>query len=74
MNDEAEFEKVRDRFSPEAQQSLYMLLAGYSFSEALEEQTLSQLEEQIDPEDFAASLARPSTQAQFWVVEDEEEL
>ena len=74
VTDEAAYERVKERFNPEAQQILYMLLAGYSFSEALEEQALSQVEEKIDPEDIAAALARPSTQAQFWVVEDEEEL
>ncbi len=70
----AEFEQVRDRFPSEAQDALYMLWAGYTFSEALEELALSRAEEQFDPQDLDSALQRTGTQAQFWVVEDEEEL
>ena len=69
-----EFEQVKDRFQPEAQDAMYMLLAGYSFSEALEELALSQAETPFDPQDIDSALQRTGSQAQFWVVEDEEEL
>jgi len=74
VTDTAEFEAVQDQFPPEAQDAMYMLLAGYSFSEALDELALSQQAEQFDPQDLDAALQRKGTQARFWVVEDEEEL
>ena len=53
---------------------MYMLLAGYSFAEALDELALAPEQEQFDPEDIDSALNRVGTKAQFWVVENEEEL
>ena len=69
-----EFEQVSDQFPPEAQDAIYMLLAGYSFTEALDELALSPEEEHFDPLDIDSALNRVGSQAQFWVVENEEEL
>jgi len=71
---EAEYEEVKAQFPPEGQETLYMLLAGYTFTEVLDELALQPEAGAVDTTDIAAALDRPGTQARFWVAEDEEEL
>ena len=74
VKNDGEFEQISEQFPSEAQDAMYMLLAGYSFAEALDELALSTKEEQFDPLDIDSALNRVGSKAQFWVVENEEEL
>ncbi len=55
VKNDGEFEQISEQFPSEAQDAMYMLLAGYSFAEALDELALSTKEEQFDPLDIDSS-------------------
>ena len=69
---EEDFALVANRFPQEAQAAIEMLLAGYSYQEALDE--LNAPATDVDADDIDAALARFGSQGRLWVVDDEEEL
>lgn len=75
IHHEDDYEQLKEHFPQEAQDALYMLLAGYEYGQALDELHQSQAEEpDVDTDNIAAALARSGSRAHFWVVDDEEEL
>lgn len=73
IQDEKDYETKKERLSAQERDAVSMLLAGYSLGEALAELG-TQDESTVDTDDFATSLTKPGSQAQFWMVEEEEEL
>jgi len=71
ITDEDEFAAVADRFPLEAHTAVEMLLAGYTYQEALDE--LHTPATDVDADDIDAVLDFGS-QGRLWVVDNEEEL
>ena len=73
MKIEADLEsaRVNEQIPPDAYEGLFMLMAGASFEEALNE-VVPAAPESVDTEDFSTALARPESQAHF--AENEEAL
>jgi superfamily I DNA/RNA helicase/mRNA-degrading endonuclease RelE of RelBE toxin-antitoxin system len=67
-----------DRLSPylpeDCSDFLYLLAAGYGFTEAMEEATRPRPVVAVDQDDFAAAVDRPESRAAFHVVEGESAL
>ena len=75
ISHEEDYERLKKHFPQEAQDALYMLLAGYEYGQVLDELHQSPEEEpDVDTDNIAAALARTGSRAHFWVVDDEEEL
>ncbi|TNC85289.1 MAG: DNA helicase [Thalassolituus sp.] len=72
LRSETELEALEQRLPTEAFEPLYLLAAGTPW-EDIEDDYLSGSAE-VDTSDISAALDRPTTQQQFWVVEDEMEL
>lgn len=72
ITDEDGFAAIADRFPLEAQSAIEMLLAGYTYQEALDE--LHAPATDVDTDDIDAALARFGSQGRLWVVDNEEEL
>ena len=72
ITDEEGFAAIADRFPQEAQSAIEMLLAGYTYREALDE--LHAPATNVDADDIDAALARFGSQGRLWVVDNEEEL
>ena len=72
MTDEDGFAAVADRFPLDAQSAIEMMLAGYTYQEALDE--LHTPATDPDTDDIDAALARFGSQGRLWVVDNEEEL
>ena len=73
VSHEFDFQQIKALFPAEAQDALFMLLAGYTFKEARAELSLAD-EGAVDVEDLDKALDRPGSKAQFWVVDNQEEL
>jgi superfamily I DNA/RNA helicase len=74
---EADLDRLSRYLPQEATDALYMLGAGYSVDETIEELARSvpaAMAEPVDTTDFAAALERPSTQRQFKLIADDAEL
>ncbi|MBV0932075.1 UvrD-helicase domain-containing protein [Marinobacterium weihaiense] len=70
---EAELEALESRLPVEAYEPLYLLAAGADWQE-IEQDYLAPQAAGVDTDDIAAALARPSSQRQFWVVDNDLEL
>jgi mRNA-degrading endonuclease RelE of RelBE toxin-antitoxin system len=72
---EAQLDLLAPHLPSDAADMLFLLAAGYSFHEALEEASRpKELVPAIDVEDFQAALERPMSQESFHLVEGEDEL
>ena len=81
---EGQLDALAPHLPEDAAEMLYLLAAGYSLMEAIEEAGASRAEAvapgvaaapaEIDTNDFAAALARPESQRLFRIVDNEEEL
>lgn len=78
LREESDLDGLVPYLPKEAADALYLLAAGYS-----PEQTIDELDRQrpadpekpeFDPDDFEAALQRPGTQREFKIVEDDHEL
>lgn len=79
LREEADLDELAPYLPQEAADALYLLAAGYSPDQTIEELDRSKPRAPIDkpefdPDDFAAALERPGTQQQFKVVADDHEL
>ncbi len=72
IRNDAELERLEQRFPQEAYESLFMLASGYSLQEVLNERKAG--DEHVDPEDFEAALKKEDSQRRFYVVEEAKEL
>ena len=72
ITNEERFASVADSFPLIAQTGIEMLLAGYTYQEALDE--LNAPTTNVDTDDIDAALARFGSQGRLWVVDNEEEL
>jgi len=70
---EHELDTHEARFPPEASESLYMLFAGYSYEEIVNEREAGK-EQKINTSDFSSALDRLVTQSRFFVADDEIEV
>jgi len=61
------------RFPSEASEALFMLMAGYTYEDIINEREASE-EQAINTADFSAALDRLVTQSRFFVVDDEIEV
>lgn len=73
LTSEKALEKAEARLPVEAFEALYLLAAGTSLDEVLQEYAVKK-EQPVDIDDFAAALEHPATQRRFHVPEDEQEL
>lgn len=73
LTSERALEKAEARLPVEAFEALYLLAAGTSLSDILQEYTAPK-QLPIDTQDFEAALEHPATQRRFHVPEDEQEL
>ena len=71
---EQELEKIEARLPIEAFEALYLLAAGTSLPDVLQEYAASKQAKPVDTQDFEAALEHPATQRRFHVPEDEQEL
>jgi mRNA-degrading endonuclease RelE of RelBE toxin-antitoxin system len=69
-----DLDKLAPHLPEEVSELLYMLAAGYSLAEALEEMAHAAAVEPVDTEDFSAALSRPQSQRMFSFVDDAEQL
>lgn len=73
LTSEQALEKAEARLPVEAFEALYLLAAGTSLSDVLQEYAAPK-QHAVDTQDFAAALEHPATQRRFHVPEDEQEL
>jgi hypothetical protein len=72
---DADLDKLAPHLPADGAEMLYLLAAGYSFTEAIEEAERSRsAKPKVDVQDFSAALAHPQSQQTFKVVETEREL
>ncbi|HYD49559.1 MAG TPA: UvrD-helicase domain-containing protein [Terriglobales bacterium] len=71
---ETDLDALAAHLPADCSEMLYLLAAGYSLTDALEESARSRPTGTIDTDNFAAALARPESQQQFKVIADEAEL
>jgi len=77
LREEADLDGLSRYLPQEAADALYLLAAGYSPEDTIEELDRTKPVEpkpEFDPNDFEAAMARPGTQQTFKVVEDDHEL
>ncbi len=77
LREEADLDGLARYLPQEAADALYLLAAGYSPEDAIDELDRTKPVEpkpEFDPNDFEAAMARPGTQQTFKVVEDDHEL
>jgi superfamily I DNA/RNA helicase len=77
LREEADLDGLARYLPQEAADALYLLAAGYSPEDTIEELDRTKPVEpkpEFDPNDFEAAMARPGTQQTFKVVEDDHEL
>jgi len=70
---EADLDAKESRFPAEASEALFMLMAGYTYDEIINDRE-AEAEQVINTSDFAAALDRLVTQSRFYVADDEIEL
>lgn len=71
---EPQLDDTRDCIPQESFEALFMLAAGFSLAEVLNEQERKLAAQPVDTTDFAAALEAPDSQRRFHVVEDAKEL
>lgn len=71
---EEQLENAEARLPIEAFEALYLLAAGTSLDDILQEYAATKQAEPVDTKDFEKALERPATQRRFHVPEDEQEL
>lgn len=74
LKTEAQLDDVGRSIPQEAFEALFMLAAGFTLAEVLNEQERQIAAKPVDTTDFAAALAAPDSQRCFHVVEDAKEL
>lgn len=79
LREEADLDGLVPYLPEEAADALYLLAAGYSPDETIDELDRAKPAQRVDkaefdPDDFAAALERPGTQQRFTVVADDHEL
>lgn len=80
LREEEDLDALLPYLPQEAADALYLLAAGYSPEDTIDELDRKKLpavaaeRPEFDPDDFSAALERPETQRQFKVVEDDHEL
>lgn len=74
VTSEQALENIEARLPIEAFEALYLLAAGTSLDDVLQEYAASKTAKPVDTQDFAAALEHPATQRRFHVPEDEQEL
>jgi hypothetical protein len=78
LREEADLDGLARYLPQEAADALYLLAAGYSAEETIDELDRKKPAEvekpEFDPNDFEAAMARPGTQQTFKVVTDDHEL
>jgi hypothetical protein len=78
LREEADLDGLARYLPQEAADALYLLAAGYSAEETIDELDRKKPAEvekpEFDPNDFEAAMARPGTQQKFKVVTDDHEL
>ena len=75
LKSENHLDALAEHLPEDAAEMLYLLASGYTLLEAIEESDASRTKpEVVDPDDFAAALAKPESQRVFRIVEDEQEL
>lgn len=70
---EADLDAKESRFPAEASEALFMLMAGYTYDEIINDRE-AEAEQAINTSDFSAALDRLVTQSRFYVADDEIEL
>lgn len=73
IRSEAELEALEEKLPVEAYEPLYLLAAGADWHE-IEQDYLAPANVSVDTGDLEAALNRPSSQRQFWLVDDDLEL
>ena len=73
LGSEQALEKAEARLPVEAFEALYLLAAGTSLTDVLQEYAAPK-QHSVDTQDFEAALEHPATQRRFHVPEDEQEL
>jgi len=75
LQDEIDLDALAPHLPPDSAEMLYLMAAGYSILEAIEETDRKKpVVEAVDVEDFSKALARPESQQHFKVVTDEADL
>ena len=74
LTSELELEKSEPRLPIEAFEALYLLAAGTSLKDIIQEYSVSKQNIPVDIKDFEKALDHPATQRRFHVPEDEQEL
>ncbi len=74
LEGDSDLDALAPHLPSDASDMLYLLAAGYSFDEALEQASRPVAKVEVDTEDFEAALDKDLSQELFHVVEGEEEL
>ncbi|MEQ8765795.1 MAG: UvrD-helicase domain-containing protein [Planctomycetota bacterium] len=75
LHTEQDLDNLADYLPEEAQEILYLLAAGYSFWDAIEEaDRAKEKPAKVDTQDFATALEKPESQRSFTIPKDEQEL
>jgi len=74
LQTESELDEVGKSIPQEAFEALFMLAAGFTLAEVLNEQERQVAAQSVDTTDFATALDAPDSQRRFHVVEDAKEL
>jgi hypothetical protein len=78
LREVSDLDELSKYLPQEAQDSLYLLAAGYTPEQTIDELDRQKLPDpqkpEFDPEDFGAALKRPGTEQQFKLVESDHEL
>ena len=74
LTSEQDLDALAPHLPEDAREMLYLLAAGFSFLDALEDASRPSESKPVDTEDFMAALELPQTQRSFHVVEGEAEL
>jgi superfamily I DNA/RNA helicase/mRNA-degrading endonuclease RelE of RelBE toxin-antitoxin system len=74
LKTEAQLDDIGKSIPQESFEALFMLGAGFTLAEVLNEQERKAAARPVDPTDFATALEAPDSQRRFHVVEDAKEL
>ena len=74
LKTEAQLDEIGKSIPQEAFEALFMLAAGFTLAEVLNEQERHAAAKPVDTTDFAAALEAPDSHRRFHVVEDAKEL
>jgi superfamily I DNA/RNA helicase len=74
LTTEAQLDEAGKNIPQEAFEALFMLAAGFTLAEVLNEQERQATAKPVDTTDFAAALEAPDSQRRFHIVDDAKEL